>query len=239
MMQGFGPIYRLVLRSITTRGRVILLLSLGGIAIMLGLAIGAADEFDRTQAAAEFVNGYGLSVLVPVVSLVFASAALGDMSEDNTLVYLWLRPVPRETIATAATLASTTVTLPVVALPLGLAASFASGGDAGAVIGTALAAAVCCLAYSGLFTALGLRVKRALAWGITYMLIWEGFVARAGSGAARLSVQAYGRSILADAADVELRLASIAPVAAVVVPVLVAMLGIALTTWFLHRRDVA
>ncbi|QGG94675.1 ABC transporter permease [Actinomarinicola tropica] len=238
-MHGLGPIYRVVLSAIATKARLALLVALGAIAVLLGLAIGSSEPLDRVQSAADMVNGYGLSVLVPVVSLVFASAALGDMTEDNTLVYLWLRPVPRETIATAATLAAATVSLPVVTLPLGLAAALASGGDGGAVVGTVVAAAVCCLAYSGLFTALGLRVKRALAWGITYMLIWEGFVARAGTGSARLSVQAYGRSILAEAADVELRLASIDPIAAVVVPVLVAMVGIALTTRFLHRRDVA
>lgn len=238
-MHGFAPIYRVVLGSVATRGRLALLLALGAIAVLLGLAIGMSDVIRPTQSAADLVNGYGLSVLVPVVSLVFASAALGDMSEDSTLVYLWLRPVPRETIAAAATLAATTVSLPVVTVPLGLAAALASGGDGGVVVGTVLAAAVCCLAYSGLFTALGLRVKRALAWGITYMLIWEGFVARAGTGSARLSVQAYGRSILAEAGDVELRLASIDPVAAAVIPVLVAMVGVALTTRFLHRRDVA
>ena len=41
------------------------------------------------------MDSYGLSLLIPVVALVFASAALGYLAEDGTLVYLWLRPLAR------------------------------------------------------------------------------------------------------------------------------------------------
>ena len=43
---------------------------------------------------------------------------------------------------------------------------------------------------------LAMRVKRPLVWGLLYIFIWEGFVARAGPTAARLAVRAYGSSIL-------------------------------------------
>lgn len=238
-MTGFGPIYRVILGAIATKGRIVLLLALGAVAVVVAVAISSSDPTDRVEATVQMVNGFGLSVLAPVVALVFASAALGDMTEDNTLVYFWLRPVPRRSIALAAVAAATSVSLPIVIGPLVIAAALASGGDGTTIAATALALAVCILAYSGLFVALGLRVKRALPWGVTYMLIWEGFVARAGTGAARLSVQTYGRSILSDATDVELRLAEIAPAVAITIPVLVALAGVALTTRFLHQRDVA
>ena len=101
-MSAFAAIYRVVLGAIATKGRLVLLVALGAVAVLVGLLVGAADSVDPEQGAADLVNGYGLSVLAPVVSLVFAAAALGDMNEDNTLVYVWLRPVPRETIAGAA-----------------------------------------------------------------------------------------------------------------------------------------
>jgi ABC-2 type transport system permease protein len=238
-MSQFVALYRTILGSIATKGRLALLGALGLVAILIGFAISSGEAtFDPVQDAADMVNGYGLTVLVPVVALVFASAALGDMVDDSTLVYLWLRPVPRETLALAATAAAATISIPLVAVPLMLAAALA-GGDGALVAATVAAAAVCGLAYCGLFVALGLRIKRALSWGIAYVLIWEGFVARAGSGAARISIQTYGRSILTEASDVQLDLADVSPVAAVVVPVLVAMVGVALTTRFLHSRDVA
>ncbi|MBK5224144.1 MAG: hypothetical protein JJE52_14970 [Acidimicrobiia bacterium] len=237
-MTSFLAIFRVVRSSVATKPRVIGLLALGAVAILLGFLIGIADPSDPVQAGGDLINVYGLVVFVPVVALVFASAALGDMAEDSTLVYIWLRPVPRETIALAAVAAAASVIVPVVVVPLAIAA-FLTGGGGALVVGTVVAASVCAFAYTGIFVALGLRIRRALSWGIAYLLIWEGFVARAGSGAARLSVQSYGRSILTDAADIELNLADVAPVAAVVVPVMVAMAGVALTTWFLHRRDVA
>ena len=55
---------------------------------------------------------------MPVTTLVFAAASLGDFREDGTLVYLWLRPVPRWQIIAAALGASITVTLPLVLVPL-------------------------------------------------------------------------------------------------------------------------
>ena len=51
---------------------------------------------------ATLVNDYGLTVLVPVVALVFSSSTLGDLVDDKTLVYIWLRPVNRLTVAAAA-----------------------------------------------------------------------------------------------------------------------------------------
>ncbi len=76
-------------------------------------------------------------------------------------------------------------------------------------------------------------------WGLAYILIWEGFVARAGDTSARLAVRAYSRSILSELTDVPLRLADIGFGAAVAVPVLVAVAATALASRRLARQDVA
>ena len=55
-------------------------------------------------------------------------------------------------------------------------------------------------------------------WGLLYILIWEGFVAQANASAARLAIRSYTRSLLAETADVYLRLADIAVAAAWLVP---------------------
>jgi ABC-2 type transport system permease protein len=82
-------------------------------------------------------------------------------------------------------------------------------------------------------------VRRALAWGLAYILIWEGFVANAGDNAARLAVRAYTRSVLSRITGEELRLADMPVAAAVVVPVALALLGFAYTCRRLDRQDVA
>jgi hypothetical protein len=53
------------------------------------------------------------------------------------------------------------------------------------------------VAYSAVFCGLGLRVRRALAWGLAYLLIWEEAVARVSHGAARASLFIGARSVTA------------------------------------------
>ena len=89
----FRALYRALLAGQATKGRIIGLGLLGLVAVLLGFAIGASDQADPLEDGVRMVNTFGLSLFVPVVTLVFASATLGDPNEDGTLVYLYLRPV--------------------------------------------------------------------------------------------------------------------------------------------------
>jgi ABC-2 type transport system permease protein len=233
-----AALYRLMLRNQLTNARVFGLLALGAVGIIVGLTIGASDLVLHQLAGARFVDTYGLALLAPVATLVFAAAALGDPNEDGTLVYLWLRPVPRWRIVVAAIASSITVTWPIVVGPLLIAAA-CTGGGADLVRGTAIAATIAVVAYSAVFVALGLRVKRALMWGLLYILIWEGFVAQANASAARLAIRSYTRSLLAETADVYLRLADVAFTASWLVPLVVAVVAAVYATMRLTRQDVA
>lgn len=232
------PLYRLLLRSQLTRARVLALLASGIVGIVVGAAIGASDQVDELRAGARFVNTFGLTLLVPVTSLVFAAAALGDPSDDGTLVYLWLRPARRVRIVVAAAASSFTVAWPLVVGPLTLAA-WATGGGTTLVVGTVVAATMALVAYTGLFCALGLRVKRSLVWGLLYIFIWEGFIATANDTAGRLAVRTYARSILSDLTDVTLRFAAVSSPWRWLVPPLVTVVALAYATWRLRRQDIS
>jgi ABC-2 type transport system permease protein len=231
-------LYRLMLRAQITRARVLALLALGAVGILVGFAVGAAQAGDQAFQAARFVNGFGISLLVPVASLVFASSTLGDPNEDGTLVYLWLRPVARWKIVAGAALSSFTVTWPVVTIPLVLA-GLAAGGGARVVAGTLAGVTVAMVGYIGLFVALGLRVKRALIWGLLYIFIWEGFVATANTTAARLAIRSYGRSTLSAISGHDLGFTQISAPWRWVVPLGVALVALAYATWRLGRQDIA
>jgi len=231
-------LYRLFLGSIVTRGRVIGLLALGAVAVLLGIAIGASDTTDKLDDGTFTIAGYGLSLLAPVVTLVFASAVLGDPNEDGTLVYLWLRPVSRVSIAGAAALAAFTVAAPIVVVPLTISAALVGAGSE-LVVATAAATTLAVAAYTGLFTWLGLRVKRALPWGLAYVLLWEGFVARAGGGSATLAVRAHTETLLTRLADGPRRLIESSLTEAIVVPLVAAAIAFLLTVRRLQRQDVA
>jgi ABC-2 type transport system permease protein len=231
------PIFRLVLRTQVTKGRVAALGTVGVLGIVLGVAVGRSSPVDRADAAYAFVGGYGLGLLVPLTALVFAAAALGDPAEDGTLVYLWHRPVGRWRITAAAALAAASIAVPFAVVPTVIAAAVTrQGGDL--VAGAAASSAVAVVAYSGVFLCLGLVVRRALAWGLAYVLIWEGFVARSATGPARLSVLVYARSLLADLANHDPpRLAAPTPLA-IAVPLVIGALALIATTWTLRRIDV-
>jgi ABC-2 type transport system permease protein len=231
-------LYRVLLRTQVTKGRLIGLGLLGLVAVLLGVAVGASEAADPVEDGVQLVNQFGLSLFVPVVTLVFASAVLGDPNEDGTLVYLWLRPVARWRIALAAVGATLTVALPVIVLPM-VAAAAATGAGGDLILGTLVSCVVATVAYAGMFTWLGLRVRRALVWGLAYILVWEGFVARAGATPARLAVRAHARSLLARIADGPERLVEVSTTTAVVVPLAVAVVAFLLTARRLARQDVA
>jgi ABC-2 type transport system permease protein len=228
----FRALYSLIVRTQTTRGRVGMLGVLGALGIVIAISLRGAEN--RLEAATHFIDGFGLALVVPITTLVFASAALGDFIDDGTMVYLWLRPVSRIKLALAAAAASLTVVLPLVVIPLTIAAAVSGAGN-DIVVGTIVSTTVGVIAYTGLFVTLGVRVKRSLLWGLMYILVWEGFVARLGVTSSRFAISSYTRTILSSMTGFHLRLADLPDVASYAVPlgVTIAALGYAA-----HRLDV-
>jgi ABC-2 type transport system permease protein len=231
-------VWRVIVRSIATRVRVAGLGLLGLAAVALGLAVHGAQPADRPDAAWTLVDSYGLSLLIPVVALVFASASFGDLAEDGTLVYLWLRPLPRWRLALAAFAAAVTVVVPIAVLPLVIGAAL-SGQGARLVGAAAAGGLVATVAYSAVFCGLGLRVRRALAWGLAFLLIWEQAVARVSHGAARASLFVNARSLAAHLAGHAPPRNAVAWTTGLIFPLAVAVVALVVTTRSLDRGELA
>jgi ABC-2 type transport system permease protein len=230
--------FGVLLRNLSSRTRIAGLTALGLVAVALGVALRVSPSTDPGRTAYDFiVGGYCLAVLAPVTALVFASATLGDLAEDGTLVYLWLKPLARWRLAAAALGATLCMALPVAVLPATAAAAI-TGTGAAITAGTALATTLATLAYASLFLGLGLLVRRALAWGLAYVLIWENAVARAARGAARLSVQVHARSLLASVAGRVAPKFGVAPATAVMALAAVTIAAFAFVVRALRRVEV-
>ena len=232
-------LYRVLLRGTLTRGRVLGLGAMAVLPIILALGLRAGNPPDPATAAyRDLVETYCLGVLTPVVTLVLASAVLGDTAEDRTFVYLWLKPVPRWKMTVAATLVTLTGAVPLAVVPSAVAAGIAGSVPRlalGAVVATGVAAA----AYSALFLGLGLRVRRALVWGLAYVLIWEGAVAHTARGAARVSVQVQARTLLAAVCSHAPPRNAVATPTAIIAPIVAVVVALLLTTRWLSNAEVA
>lgn len=239
--------YRVLIRQIVSAGRVAALGALGAIMIVVGWVVGSSSSRNGGSTAgmifdgASYADGFGLIVIVPIVSLVFAAASLGDARDDGTLVYLWLRPMGRAPLAVAAALASVTVSLPLCVVPtvIGgwLATDFVSGSGQVA-LGALAAAALGTIAYSCLFVLAGLLFRKAVLWGIAYILLWEGLAVGLGDFAERLSLRGYARALLARIADVDLGFTTYRFVTAVIVLAAVSAASLGLATVRLRHVDV-
>ena len=239
--------YRVLIRQIVSAGRLAALGALGAIMIVVGWVVGnSANGGGPTSTGALFngasyADGFGLIVIVPIVSLVFAAAALGDVRDDGTLVYLWLRPLGRAPLVIAAAAAAVTVSLPLCVAPTALGGWFAADfvADSGSVaLGALAAAALGTVAYSCLFVLLGLLFRKAVLWGIAYVLLWEGLAVGLGDFAERLSLRGYARSALSHISDVNLGFTTFGLITSVVVLAAVCIASLALATVRLGRLNV-
>ncbi len=178
---------RRIIPAVATRGRIIAMLVIGAAGIVIGVVLRRADATatDMTEFAALF----GLTIFVPLVALVISTASLGSLVEDKTLVYFWLRPLGRWQISAASLLAGFAVLIPLILIPMGIL-GFVTG-DADALQGILAGSLVGLIAYTSVFTMLGLFTQRALAWGLLYVLLWEGLVAGFSRSAGWLAIRTY------------------------------------------------
>ena len=229
--------YRLLLRSVCTPGRIVALGALAGISLLTAVATRLGTLADPLADAVGYVNA-NVATLIPVAMLVLGAATLGDLIEDGSMVYLWLRPVPTWIHVLAAWMATVTVGIPLVLAPVLLGTAIVHV-DGVLLVSAAVAGLVAIAAYAALFVAAGIRFRRALPWGLVYILIWEGFVASAGKTATKLAIRSYVRSILTSLTDVELKLADFSLGVGVIVPLLAGLVALAYASRRLARTDVA
>jgi ABC-2 type transport system permease protein len=227
-------LYRVLCRSQITLARLLGIAALGGLSLLLG-AISRADD-DPAQAVADAVSAYGLGILVPLATLWLGTSVIGDLVEDRLLVYVWLKPVPRWQLPTAAVLATFSVVAPLTAVPLAASALVAGAGEV--ALPALAAAALGALAYTGLFVAAGLWFRRAVWWGLAFVVLWENVVAYSAEGIARFTVSEWARSILESVEGVDVPLGVRSPAAAFVVLPAAAVAATIAATIRYRRADV-
>ncbi len=239
--------YRVLVRQVLTPGKIVALGALGALMMLVGWLVGLNAGSDQSAAdllrdGAGYADGFGLIILVPIVSLVFGSSVLGETREDGTLVYLWLRPMGRAPVVAGAAAAAATAALPLTVIPTAAGGFLAADGVSGSgdlALAAAAAAALGTAAYSSLFVLAGLLLKKPIIWGIGYVLLWEGLAVGLGEFAARLSLRGYTRSVLSQVSGIDYGFDAHTTTTAIVVLAAVSVAGLVLAAIRLNRLEVA
>ena len=236
-LQAIRLTHNVLLKQLVTKGRLIGITIIGLLPILLGWVIGRQSD-DPLEAGVGFISYMGLSILIPIVALIFASASLGDTREAGTLVYLWLRPISRLSVSTGAWAASITIALPLTVIPITISAILLDAGNS-VVTATIITSILAVLAYSGLFVTLGLIVKNPVLWGLAYIFIWEAIVASFAKPAAALAVSGYSRAIITGRTNVEFDyLFDPSQNVSILMLIIISIAGIALSSARLNRLEV-
>jgi ABC-2 type transport system permease protein len=183
------PITAVTLRGLLGRRRTLLMVLLVGLPVLVALLLrvaGSDVEVDR------ILDPMIVRTILPLIALVFGTAALGSELEDGTAVYLIIKPIPRWRIIAAKMLVAAGLTVALI-MPATVATGILVGGFGPGSMATtfayALAASAGGAAYACAFVALSAFTGRALIIGLAYTLIWEGVLAGLLEGTRFLSIR--------------------------------------------------
>jgi ABC-2 type transport system permease protein len=180
----------ITLRQLLSRRRTILLLLLGAVMVLVALALRiGVDPIERPRVASVLLETFGIATLMPLVALLFGTAAIGAELEEGTAIYLLAKPIPRWVILITKLALASACSVLLTCVPILLSGLVAGGIQNGLVLAFALAAVAGSVIYCAIFVALSLITGRALVFGLGYVLIWEGVLAGLFAGTQTFSVR--------------------------------------------------
>jgi ABC-2 type transport system permease protein len=221
-------------RALLTRRRALLMVLLAAVPVLFAVVARVWGDLDEpVEQAAGTIDAVIVATLLPLLALVFGTAALGAELEDGSAIHLLTKPVARWRIMAAKTLAAAPITVGLAAGSALLTGLLMTGQDgAGMTLAFVVGIAIGGVLYTTLFVTLSVLTGRALLLGLAYVVIWEGMLAGLFEGTRVLSVRQYVLSIVAaldpsGAVDVSSTLEPLAAVTGSVVVFVVAfMVGV-------------
>jgi ABC-2 type transport system permease protein len=232
---------RTTLRQLLGRRRTVLLILLAAIPVLLAVVFRAANDDDLSGFTSGVLDAVAVTLLLPIVAVLFGTAAFGAEIEDGTILYLLAKPISRWAVVAAKFIGAAGIT----AL-LGLLSVLVSGaielsplGETGAEATRAFLAAmlVGSMCYVAVFLALSLFTRRALLIGLVYVLVWEGALSALLPGIANLSIRQYALGVGSAFWTIGTDEARLAPSTALPLAIIVVAAALVIATWKLMRFE--
>lgn len=186
------------LRALLGRKRSILMLILAGVPVLLGLLV-RLDGSEITNVGDTLDELIVLTVL-PLIALVFGTAALGSELDDGTAIHILARPIPRWSIVVPKLVVGGSLTAALIVPSTLLTGVLLGGTDDDtirAILAYAVATFIGAYVYTAVFVALSVLTSRGLILGLAYTLIWEGILSGILPGTQVVSVREYLKGIVA------------------------------------------
>jgi ABC-2 type transport system permease protein len=194
MFTYFNPtVAALTLRATLGRRRAFLFAIPAVVLIALTLVLRASKNVSPAWPD-QVLGDFGFSVLLPFTALIVGTGVLGAEIDDGSAIHLLATPVRRSAVVVTKFAVAAGVTAIFAAVPELMAGLLAPAGR-----GLALALFIGALAgsviYSAVFVLASVLTTRAIAYGLLYVLIWEGLLSNLVGGARILSIAHYCLSI--------------------------------------------
>jgi ABC-2 type transport system permease protein len=183
------------------------------------------------------------ATLLPLATLVLATAAIGDEIEDRTLQYLALKPISRFTIVFQKFLAVLAVVVPVIWAGIALTWFIVSFDHLDAMrdllLPALLSSLVGILGFGSLFMLLSMVIQRALLVGVFYVFVWESALSRFLPGIRAISIRHYTQSYFVRLLDDRrVTIGQLSAESTVVITIAaICVISLLLGTWRLRRMS--
>jgi ABC-2 type transport system permease protein len=189
-------IARVTFRQLLGRRRTLILVLLCLLPVLLAVVFRLGNQ---TTSVERFTRSsfdvVAMTILLPLVAILFGSGAFGAEIDDGTILYLLAKPLSRWAVVLAKALTAMGLSILLTGASMLIAGAielFPAGSEGvSATEAQILAMVVGSACYVSLFLALSLFTRRALVIGIGYMLVWEGALSFLLPGIANLSIRQY------------------------------------------------
>ncbi len=190
-------------RSLLGRKRtlVLLLLPLALLALctLARILAGLDADIERElngPLAPDLLGAFGIAILMPLLSLIAGTGAIGPEIDEGSIVYLLAKPLNRYSIVVTKLAVALAVVVVFGVVPVAVAGVVLTGEVGLVTVGYTIGALGAGVAYSAVFLLLAVVTRNAVVVGLIYALIWESLVGGLVPGAQTLSIQQWALAVV-------------------------------------------
>ena len=199
-------------RTLLGRKRTLILLllplALLGLCALARVLAGLDSEIDQElqgPLAPNLLTTFGIAILMPLLSLIAGTGAIGPEIDEGSIVYLLAKPLNRYSIVVTKLLVAIGVVVTFGVVPIAVAGIVLTGELGEVTVAFIVGALAGGIAYCAVFLTLAVMTRNAVVIGLIYALIWESLVGGLVPGAQALSIQQWSlalvRRVLGDSAE--------------------------------------